>query len=63
MIWFGRLSAISKLASREGGRGEVGQNPLYIITLPDSGREAGRGVALAFPPLDLPPLGVHSADQ
>jgi hypothetical protein len=49
MIWFGRLSAISQLASRVGGGGGVGQNPLHIITLPGSGRVAGRGVA--FPPL------------
>jgi hypothetical protein len=46
MIWFSRLSAISQLASRVGGGG---QNPVHIITLPGSGRDAGRGVA--FPPL------------
>ncbi len=49
MIWFGRLSAISQLASWVGGRGRVGKNPLHIITLP--GREAVKGVV--FPPLDF----------
>jgi hypothetical protein len=49
MIWFGRLSAISKLASREGGRGGVGQNPLHIITLPGPGREAGRWGSVPSP--------------
>ncbi len=51
MIWFGRLPAISQLASRVGWRGGIGHNPLRIITLPGSGREM-RGVA--FPPLVHP---------
>ncbi len=50
MIWFGRLSAISQLASRGGGgRGSVANAP-HITTLPGSGGESREGVG-EFPPL------------
>ncbi len=46
MIWFGRMSAISQLASRVG---EMWSWAKPALSLPGSGRMAGRGVA--FPPL------------
>jgi hypothetical protein len=57
---FGLMSYISRLASRVGARGGVGQwaITLQIITLPGSGRGAGKGVA--FPPLDLLPMTIVS---
>ena len=49
MVWVTVCYGISQLASREGGRGGVGQNPLHIITLPGPGREAGRWGSVPSP--------------
>ena len=46
MIWFGRLSAILQLASRVGGKGELGKFSPYHYTTWLRGREG-----VAFPPL------------
>jgi hypothetical protein len=42
MIWFGRLSAISQLASRVGGRGGVGQSlSISLYYLAQGERQGG----------------------
>ncbi len=60
IVWFGWLSAISQLSSREGEGGGVWQLSLHSVTepyIPGPGGESREGVA--FPPLGTTSMRVN----